>query len=100
MVSAVGVARLQEYGMESLQVLVEPVPVAATVLLSSKLSAPVVETSCTRTSILQVKFVRLVVLTVIVTVTLTVPVTVVAGGVKHCLEPQEPWLARKLEWPQ
>src|SRR6266567_5787059 len=81
MLSVDWVVRPQEYGMESLHVLVEPVPVAATVSVSPKKTGLiVVEPSATETSALHVKLVRVVVLTVIVIVTVTVPVKTVAAG--------------------
>jgi hypothetical protein len=65
--------------MESLHVLVEPVPVAATVLVSSKVVGLVVPSN-TETLALHVKLVSPAVLTVMVMVTVTVPPTTVAAG--------------------
>ena len=67
--------------MDSLHVLVEPVPVAATVLVSVKILGLVVPSS-TETLALHVKLVRLVVLTVIVIVRFMVPPNTVAAGSK------------------
>jgi hypothetical protein len=62
-----------------LHVLVDPVPVAATVLLSSKNTGLVVPSS-TETTDVHVKLLTLVDLTVMVIVTVIVPVNVVAAG--------------------
>src|SRR5215467_186550 len=65
--------------MVSLHVLVDPLPVAATELLSSKKTGLVVPSS-TETLAEQVKLLTLADLTVMVIVTVIVPVNVVAAG--------------------
>ena len=79
MLSVEGVVRLQAYGMDSLQVLVVPVPVAATVLDSPKKTG-LVEPSIAETSAEQIMLEMLVVLSVIVSTTVIVPVNVVAAA--------------------
>jgi hypothetical protein len=81
MLSLAEVRRLQEYGIDSLHVLVVPVPVAATVLDSiMERGAPPVKLSCTKLSALQEMTVSVVVLRVTVIVTVIVPVNSVAAG--------------------
>jgi hypothetical protein len=80
MLSVDAVARLQEYGIVNLHVLVEPVPVAARLALSAQKTGLVVWASKTETSVEQLTFVMPVVLIVIVRVTVIVPVTVTDAG--------------------
>jgi hypothetical protein len=70
--------------MESLHVLVEPVPVATTVSVSEKKVGLVVP-SFAETLAVQMKLVSAAVLTVMVMATVTVPPTTVAGGRRHLL---------------
>lgn len=78
MVSEVWVERPHEYGIESLQVFVVPVPVAATELLSLRMRGlPVVRASSTVVDMVHVTLVMPVDLTVTVMVRLIVPVKVV-----------------------
>ena len=68
------VDKLQEYGMETLHVLVVPVPVAGTVSVSVKKFVPVVP-SAVKTCTLQLNAVSAAVLMVMAIVTVTVPPT-------------------------